>query len=91
MPDRVTEADLARWEKTARQAISKTAAPSNLAAYEVCQTAVPALVAEVRRLRQVIEIVALACEDHGAPALAREIREAERKHVLRPEEGNTHA
>ena len=82
MPNRVTDADLARWEKTARQAISKTAAPSNLAAYEVCQTAVPALVNEVRRLQQFIEIAALALEDTGHRTGAEALRRGALTHSL---------
>ena len=126
MPDRPTEADLARWEALADQAtpgpwtarhrdssnptqdpardgehlgwhLDPLAVPdrgqivrgADAAFLAESRTAVPALVAEVRRLRQVLEIAALACEDHGARALARAIREAEREHVLRPEEGNT--
>ncbi len=125
MPDRPTEADLARWEALAAKATpgpwrvghpwsaeeywhylcseaSKAyiigpydvdeggiaSTPDDAAFLAASRTAVPALVAEVRRLRQVLEIAALACEDHGARALARAIREAEREHVLRPEEGS---
>ena len=79
MSERPTDADLARIER----AIAKWHETSG---YDdrTCED-VSALVAEVRRLHQVIEITALSCEDHGLERLARAIREAEREHVLRPE------
>ena len=119
MPDRPTEADLARWEALADQAtpgpwtarhrdssnptqdpardgehlgwhLDPLAVPdrgqivrgADAAFLAESRTAVPALVNEVRRLQQFIEIAALALEDTGHRTGAEALRRGALTHSL---------
>ena len=90
MPDRVTEADLARWEALAADTadvlddyaidLQHDVAMNDLRG--LSRTAVPALVNEVRRLQQFIEIAALALEDTGHRTGAEALRRGVLTHSL---------
>ena len=86
MPDRVTEADLARWEalsKAVRNEVLRGGpGPTFMTHAGTLCAVVPALVNEVRRLQQFIEIAALALEDTGHRTGAQALRRGALTHSL---------
>lgn len=67
MPERITDADLARWEELATRALQERLqwtwtdpwpfTPSELRLIPESRAALPALVAEVRRLRKALDVL----------------------------------